>query len=182
MADLSKIYSELKKLEKFIKHDVREIIGKEAVDHFTENFDKQSFDGKKWDEVKRRDSSSTWYGFKYGAKTKPPKSHPKRKGSSKPYKKRKDGAATNYSPTAKSTRILSSRRSELENSIRFRKTTKGIVVYSDKKYARIHNEGGTIKVFGKTSATMPKRQFIGKSSKLEKRLQRVLTNKLKSLG
>jgi phage gpG-like protein len=33
-------------------------------------------------------------------------------------------------------------------------------------YAKIHNEGGTIKVFGKYTARMPKRQYLGWSPRL----------------
>ena len=66
MADLSKIYKELNKLEKFIKYDVREIIGKEAVDHFTDNFDNQSFDGNKWNLVLDVVETSFQYGFEDG--------------------------------------------------------------------------------------------------------------------
>ena len=171
---------ELNKIEKVIKKDAPTIIGVEAVNHFSKNFDKQGFDGKKWKDVKRRDSSSAWYGFQYGAKTPPPDSHPKRKGAVKKYKKRKTGATTNFSPVATQTPVLSSQRSELENSLYFKATSKKVSIKSDKEYAEVHNEGGKIKVFGKKSVTLPKRQFIGKSKELDSKIHQKLTKKLKS--
>ena len=40
---------ELNKIEKVIKTDAPTIIGVEAVNHFSKNFDKQGFDDKKTD-------------------------------------------------------------------------------------------------------------------------------------
>ena len=178
-ADFSAIVKRLNGLEKVLKQDAKHIIGVEAVNHFTENFDKQSFEGKKWKEVKRRDSSSVWSGFKYGSKTAKPDNHPSRKGSSRKYKPRKSGAITNYSPTATKTPILSSQKSELENSIKYKTTGNRVIVYSDKPYADVHNEGGKIKVFGKATATVPKRQFIGNSRALQQRIINKIIKKLK---
>ncbi len=42
------------KLRKFIHHDLPIKIGKQAVDLFKENFQKEGFFGDKWKEVKRR--------------------------------------------------------------------------------------------------------------------------------
>lgn len=177
MADFSDINNELNKLKNIIEKDVLDIIGTEAVNHFTENFDNQSFDGEKWKDVKRRDSTSVWSGFEYGAKTRKPARHPSRKGTKRKYKARKDNPVTNYSRAARKTPILSSKRSELENSIQYTKNSKGVRVFSDKKYAKLHNEGGSIKVFGKATAKVPKRQFIGKSEKLKQRIIKKIERK-----
>lgn len=170
---------ELKRVETFVRKQAATVIGTEAVNHFTENFDKQSFDSKQWKEVKRRDPASSWHGFKYGAKTPTPSKHPKRRGTKKKYKARKSGSITNFSPTATQTPILSSQRSELENSLTFRlRGSRKVAIISDKEYAKIHNEGGTIKIFGKRTAKIPARPFIGASSRLDKRLKKVLLRKL----
>jgi phage gpG-like protein len=178
MADFNEINKELNRIGRFVKIEMLDIIGTEAVNHFTENFEKQGFDGKKWEDVKRRDSSSVWSGFEYGAKSRTPNNHPKRKGAKRNYKARKSNPITNYSPTARNTPILSSKRSELENSIQYVKKGNKIRVFTDKPYASIHNEGGKTTVFGKASATIPQRQFIGKSEALKKKIIKKIERKL----
>ena len=42
-----------------ILHDVAIITGKQAVDMFKDNFQKESFNGKPWQEVKRRQNTNT---------------------------------------------------------------------------------------------------------------------------
>lgn len=178
MADFSDILNKINGIDKVL-NEAKHIIGVEAVNYFTESFDKQAFDGKKWKDVKRRDSSSVWYGFEYGAKTATPSRHPKRKGTKKPYQPRKSNPTTNYSPNATKRPILSSKRSELENSIKYKIIGNTVKVYSDKKYAKVHNEGGTINVFGNKTVKVHKRQFIGKSKKLEQIIIKKINTKLK---
>jgi len=61
---------------------------------------------------------------------------------------------------------------DLSRSIRYRKISKySIVMQSDKPYARIHNEGLQGKAWGKHSFKMPKRQFIGYSGVLNRKLR-----------
>lgn len=178
MADFNDILTKIKGIENVLD-DAKRIIGIEAVNYFTESFDKQSFNGKKWKDVKRRDSSSVWYGFEYGAKTPPPSSHPKRKNAKGKYIPRKTNPTTNYSPNATKKKILSSKKSELENSIQYKITGNIVKVFSDKKYAKVHNEGKTISVFGKKTVKLPKRQFIGKSKELEEIIIKKINKKLK---
>ena len=172
------LIKDLKRIEKVIKKEAGRIIGTEAVNHFSQNFDAQAFDGKKWKDVKRRDPASTWYGYRYGANTNLPARHPKRKGAKSKWKRRKTGSTTHYSPTAKSTPILSSQRSELENSLYYKvKGSRAVVIKSDKDYAQVHNKGGNIKVFGKHLAKIPARPFIGKSKTLNKKITKALNRK-----
>lgn len=77
---------------------------------------------------------------------------------------------TNFSPTATKSIILKN-SSDLKNSITYTANNNGVKIYSDKEYAKIHNEGGTIKVFGKGNAVLPKRQFIGHSDKLNEKIK-----------
>lgn len=169
---MKNLIDKLKDIQNIIDKKVPEIIGTEAVNDAHKNFERQSFDGKKWKDVKRRDSSSSWYGFKYGAKSKKPNSHPSRKNSKKPYKARKTSPITNYSPTATQTPILSSQGSELENSISFKADKTKVTIYSDKQYANVHNQGLNAKTFGKKSFKMPKRQFIGMTKNLENNINK----------
>ena len=181
MADFSDINKELERVSKFVNTKAKEVIGTEAVKYFTERFELQKdIHGKAFKEVKRRDSSSVWNGFQYRAKQKKPSNHPSRKGVKRAYKPRKSNPITNYAKVATKTDILSSQRSELENSIRYRLAGTSIIIFSDVPYAKIHNEGGKIKVFGKSTAILPKRQFIGYSKELEKRIITKLNQKFKN--
>ncbi|MFR9545337.1 MAG: phage virion morphogenesis protein [Rikenellaceae bacterium] len=50
----------------------------------------------------------------------------------------------------------------------------GLTYTSDKPYARIHNEGGTIKFKSrKGSVKMPKRQFIGRGKNVDKIIREI---------
>ncbi len=180
MADFSEINRELNRIANFVNREAKEIIAKEAVDFFTERFDEQKdVHGKPWKEVKRRDSTSVWYGFQYGAKQKKPANHPSRWKAKRPYKRRKPNPITNFAKVATKTPILSSQRSELENSIQYKIVGNKIVIFSDLPYAKVHNDGGKIKVFGKKTVTLPKRQFIGRSDELERRIIAKLRKKFK---
>lgn len=175
MADFSEIINRLKHLKNYVENDMHEIIGTEAVNHFTESFDNQGFTDsslKKWDDVKRKDTTSSWYGFKYGSRAKKPANHPSRKGVKSAYKARKDNPITNYSNAATKRPILSGDSKKLGRSLKWKKQGNSIVVYSDLIYAKIQNEGGTIKVFGKRTAKVKARPFIGESKILNEKIKR----------
>ncbi|MDR1381776.1 MAG: phage virion morphogenesis protein [Tannerella sp.] len=137
-----------KELKSFVEDVAPEIAGNEAVAHFRENFDREGFvdNGlKKWADVKRRDKNSPWYGF--SANT-----------------------GSHFSSTRAQDKILHD-TGELRDSIEYEITGRGeVTIGSDKPYARVHNEGGTAKIFGKKAFTMPRRQFIGESSELDDRI------------
>jgi len=170
---------DLKKIETILKKDAAGIIGTEAVNHFSENFEKQGFEGKPWKDVKRRNPQSSWYGHRHGANANVPANHPRRKGAKGKYKRRKPAGITHYSPTATKTPVLSSERSELENSLYFKAGSNKVSIKSDKEYAKVHNEGGTVKVYGKHKAKVPARPFIGPSKELNRKIENALTKKLK---
>lgn len=179
-----KIDADLNRLLRLIEQDLKEIIGVEAVNFFSESFDNQGFTDQgleKWPEVKRREPKSSWYGFKYGARTKKPGNHPSRKASTKKYKARKANPVTNYSPTATKTPILSSQQSQLENSLQWRTSGGKVIIYSDVPYADAHNEGATIKVFGGKTAKLPQRKFVGNSAELERRIKEVIKLRMQQI-
>lgn len=164
MADFSKLHQKIKKIERYLEHSVPTIIGVEAVNHFKESFTNEGFTDTsivKWDNVKRKDANSSWHGFEYG-------SNANRPG----VKRRKETSISNYSHAATKRPILSGQSQNLFNSIRWEKRGRGALITAGTPYAQIHNEGGEMKVFGKHRATMPKRQFMGKSQVLFKRLQK----------
>lgn len=71
----------------------------------------------------------------------------------------------------------------LRKSISFRKKGKWSVVINtgNLPYAKIHNEGGMGKAFGKYPFKMPKRQFIGYSGKLNRQIITSFGNKIKRI-
>lgn len=161
-----RIHTHLSELKEFQKEQLPKIIGVEAVNHYTESFAKEGFEGnelKKWPDVKRRNPQSEWYGFSYRAK------------------KDKKGL-TNFSPEATKNKVLTGTTSELKNSIHFTVKPDRVTVGTDKPYAAVHQFGLQAKVFGKAEFTMKARPFIGKSeilnnaikAKCEKELKRIL--------
>lgn len=145
-----------KELKTFLDDVAPEIAGNEAVSHFRENFDKEGFvDGglHRWPEVERRKKDSPWYGFSPTAKGR-------------------------FSPTRAKDRILHN-TGELRDSIDYKVTGKRqVTISSDKPYARVHNEGGTAKIFGKKAFTMPRRRFIGDSRELNERIVKELEQEI----
>jgi phage gpG-like protein len=172
MSDLKKLVAQIDRAIRYLENDAKTIIGVEATNHFKESFPNQGFtDSKleKWEEVERRKSGSSWKGYQYGS------------NASNGKKRRKPGSPTNYSPAAETRPILSGPTGELMNSIQWEKTARGVRVYAATAYAKIQNEGGPIKIFGKTSATMPKRQFMGPSKVLTDRIKSILLKDLKQI-
>lgn len=71
----------------------------------------------------------------------------------------------------------------LRKSIDYRKKGKWSVVINtgNLKYAKIHNEGGMGRAFGKYPFKMPKRQFIGYSGKLNRQIISSFSSKIKRI-
>lgn len=145
----AKMRAKITEIKQFRDRDLPDIVGMEAVNHYKENFVKEGFVDETtnpWQDVKRRDPSSPWYGFSYGAKN-------------------------NFSQTRTTDKILTGETKELQNSIDYEKKPGRVTVYSDKKYAAVHQFGLPAKIFGKKPFKMPARPFIGKSAALEKNIQ-----------
>lgn len=171
MADFSKIERKLRELTRYVKEDLPEVMGVEAVNHFEESFQKQGFTDAglvKWADVERRDAGSTWYGFKAGAASQRPGR-----------RRRKANSITNFSPAATKRPILHGHTKQLKRSIAYKRNGRGgVLVYSDLPYAKIHNEGGNFKVFGKKAAVMKRRQFMGKSQVLGSNIKKAILDDL----
>lgn len=156
-------------MQRFVQRDLPRIVGKEAVDLFKSNFDKEGFqDGtlEPWPDVKRRDPSSKWYGFDYKGehRTSLTFTRDKKTGKTRRADKQKK---LNFSISATKRKILNGSTHELQRSLRYAPTANGVIITSDKPYAKVQNEGGFVKVFGKGSARLPQRKFVGDSKTLE---------------
>jgi phage gpG-like protein len=176
--ELSQLDDDLKKnLEQFkqaYERKLPEAIGHNLVDGFRDSFQMQRFNdygSKPWKEVKRRKPGSGWYGFEY-------------KGERKANViglRSKRGA--NFSRAATTRGILIGHgRIGLSDSIFLQTARAGrVVVSTNAEHAKIHNEGGTIKVFGKGTATMPKRQIMGHSDKINQENKTIIDKQLNKI-
>lgn len=171
--DFTKLYAKINKLHDYLENQAPTVIGVEAVNHFKESFQKQGFTDaglKKWDDVKRRDPDSSWHGFKYKSKI------------ARPNKKRKnEDSTTNYAPSAAGRPILSGETQELMQSISWEKHGRGALITAATPYAQVQNEGGDIKIFGKTPAKIKARQFMGQSIILKRKITKEITNDIKKI-
>lgn len=150
----SKIRRNHRELERLLNDEILEIIGRMARDHFKDNFQTESWQRKKWKEVKRR--QSTWT----------------RNGKSIP------------NPTkgaARSRKILTGSTGDLGRSIDYDIKAGKVTISSDLIYAAVHNYG--LRAGRGSGFVMPQRQFIGDDPKLlneieseiSKRIERILS-------
>ncbi len=166
----------VEKIEKLIrevnlmKNDIMDIAGTEAENHFKESFDNEGFTDsslEKWKSVKRTDKNSGWYGFQYKSKQK------------RPGRKSKKGSITNFSKARTKAPVLSGDTQELMNAITYQRRGWALVFGNPKEYAKIINDGGKMKIFGKHGATMPSRKFMGNSKVLEDQITTVIVEEMK---
>lgn len=154
-------------------------VGEMLVDGFRESFDLQQFNdagASEWKQVERRKPGSRWYGFNYKSNSRVPtaargytaKGNPRRYGTR--------GGKTNYTGTATTRAILHGwGSSNLRDSIFLHTANRGrVIVASDQPHAKVHNEGESAKIFGRKSFKMPKRQFMGTSSRLNRRAKKII--------
>ena len=175
----------MKQAQKAIQKEIIPVVGTLAVGHFKESFHNGGFTNggiKKWADVKRRDSKSPWYGFEYKGekRTFHALTRDRKTGKTSKAKKQKP---LNFSPAATMQKPLSSKRMELRNSLRSINGRGKVTISSDKPYAQVQNEGGTIKVFGKHPVKLTARPFMGESKELnqdvEKKVNAILNKILK---
>lgn len=158
---------------KTLNSDIPRYVGKAAVDIFDANFDKQGFDNggvTAWKDVKRRDPNSKWHGFEYKGERTTYKL--KKKRGKKGYE---NGGKTkiNFSVAATKRAILHGSTSELRRSLKYNIEKGKVTVSSDKPYAALQNDGGPMKVFGRSGPIMPARPFVGESKELNEEIERI---------
>lgn len=174
------IKRKLEEVNTWAKNDLPRIVGKEAVDHFCENFNKEGFVDNglhKWPDVKRRDQSSPWYGFDHKGEKRTSYAFKRDKKTGKSIKDKKQ-KKLNFSKAATQRKILNGPTHELQNSLRYIANSGQVTITSDKPYAAIQNDGGTIRIFGKGSARLPARTFVGDSKELSDKIDQIIDNKL----
>lgn len=134
--------AKMERIKDFANGDeIKDIIGVEAVNHYRESFANQGFTDKvlnPWQDVKRRDKNSPWYGH--------------------------SGQTGKFSNSRTTSPILTGETLELSNATTYRKTERGVRVSNEKPYASVHNYGGRAKIYGKKEFQMPQRRFIGRSA------------------
>lgn len=165
MTDFKDSIKKINRLVKYMERDALVVIGTEAVNHFKESFDNEGFTDRtleKWEEVERR-KEGRWKGFQYGSTIRRPGT-----------KTRKSDAITNYSPAAEQRKILTGTTMELAEGIDYVPNGKGVTVYATAIYAKLQNEGGEMKVFGKASRTMKARRFMGQSEALRNKIRAII--------
>lgn len=167
------------KVVQAINRDIPVLVGEMLVDGFRKSFDMQRFNDNgsaKWQEVERRKMGSEWYGFNYRSDYNVnPGSRGYRK-SGRPRQYGTQGGITNYTPTATTRSILLGWGSaNLRDSIYLHTARRGMVIIaSDQPHAEVHNEGMEAKIFGRKTFTMPKRQFMGHSQKLDNEAKKLM--------
>lgn len=172
-------------VKRYIEKDAPRLAGIEAVNHFKKSFMDEGFTDMnltKWKPAKRLNPASPWYGFLANARTRTPDNHPKRRGAQGKYLPRKPKPITNYSPAATKRRTLSGSTGDLKESLRYTTSTAQVTISSNLPYAKVHNEGGQISIFGRKSVTVPRRQFIGDSLKLRAKIKLMIQNDIKKLS
>jgi phage gpG-like protein len=173
------IYKHIREGMHKLRTNLPRIVGKTAVDHFKENFEKEGFvdNGlQKWPDVKRRDPKSKWYGFEYtGGRT---TYKIKKKGKGEKGYQNAGKNRPNFSRAATQRKILSGNTHELARSLRYIPQGNKVILTSDKPYAQVQNEGGAIRVFGRGNATLPARPFVGQSAELDSKVQKEIENRI----
>ncbi len=143
-------------LNNFLKTDAPLIVGREAVNHYQESFANEGFTDEKltkWKDVQRRNPFSKWHGH--------------------------SGQTGKFSNARTTANILTGETGDLMDAIRFDTTPKGVQVYNNKKYARVHNFGGMAKIYGKKPFMMTPRPFMLPSSVLNHKIREKIIQKMK---
>lgn len=177
------IRRKLEEARAWSKNDLPRIAGKEAVDHFRDNFNKEGFVDNglhKWPNVKRRDPASPWYGFDYKGEKRTSYAFKRNKKTGKTFKDGKQ-KKLNFSKAATQRKILNGPSHELQDSLRYIADSGRVTITSDKPYAAIQNDGGIVKVFGKDPAQLPARPFVGDSKELSDKIDQIIDNKLNQI-
>lgn len=142
--DLDKfIKQKAKEVNRYIKKDAPRIVAKMARDHAKQSFQDEGYTDEtfeKWQEVKRRKEENL--------------------------KRGKRGKILKNQPREQRRKILTD-TGDLQRSIQSEVISDELVeIGTDLNYAQAHNEG-TTNAGRNNKVTIPKRQFLGKSKKLE---------------
>lgn len=133
-------------------------MGNEAIHHFENSFVKEGFidsEVEKWEDVKRRDPDSQWYGH--------------------------SGQTGKKSAARTAARILTGETNLLQTSFSFKPTPHGVLIQNSAPYAAVHQFGLKAKVYGKKEFQMIARPFMGKSMILKENIENKIVAELKKI-
>jgi hypothetical protein len=127
-----------------------------AKTEFMSNFRNQGFDGNKWQDVQRRNPNSEWY---------------------------KRGTQSDRGRAILQGKRSGRLRKDVENSVKtgVKNSNLSYTLVVNNPYAIVHNEGLTAKIYGKKTFKMPKRQFVGMTNTLNKKLLNKIASKLSKI-
>ena len=150
MDDLTNdIKRQAEELEEFLANDALDIVEVEGINHIEEAFDNEGFTDNSLEKWKARKTTD-----KYGRDL--TRYRTNRRG--------KQGQLNQYGRRNAGRAILTGHNTggnKLRQSYRGNKINEGVEFHTDKPYAERHNEG---------DQTMPKRQHIGESETLNKKI------------
>lgn len=179
LEELSKVMAErMQKVKAFVEgEDVKEIMGREAVEYYKDSFVNEGFTDETldpWKDVERRDPKSPWYGhdgfYNKSNMTKADKRN----------QKKHPGTIGRFSPTRAEDKILK-QSGNLKRSIRYEPTATGAKIVSDAPYARVHQFGLDARIYGKKKFKMTPRPFMGKSKVLKKNIEDKIKLEIKKI-
>lgn len=138
------------KVPDFIQNLAPRIAGQVALDHAKDNFQHQGFEGTPWKEVQRRIPGSKTYR-----------------------------ANARRHPARLSRPILTGDTGDLGRSLQFSVSNGQVTIFSDKIYAKVHNEG--LRAGRGKGFIMPQRQFLGTSQNLEQDIKQQILQQFQNL-
>jgi phage gpG-like protein len=165
-SEAKKIVSKMNEAKKEIEKLVT-IMGTEALNHFTKSFRDQGFTDESWEAWKRRKNKDSKRGRGYDTY--------RHQGTDEAEGKR--FRVKREAPRSVKNRAILVRTGELRRSLQKRNLGRySVVIKSDKIYANVHNEG--LRSGRGGGFTMKKRQFVGYSEVLNRRLQQRINIRL----
>ena len=149
-----------RKITERVKEILPQVVAVEGLNHFEESWDNQGF----------TDSGLTkWQGRKAPSVT----TTKKGKATSR-YKRWKEKDAGRAILISHQT---DTQGTHLKDTLRVVKSKRKVIFSSDKAYAEVHNEGGRS---GRGAGfMMPRRQFMGPSKVLDKKIEKKLTTEIR---
>jgi len=142
-----------KEFNRLVLHDLPEIIGVEAQNHFREGFERSN------------------QGFTDASLT---------KWLPRKEKRRVDGSMSSKERTRTSRPVLTGESGKLGDSIQYETSPGQARVFSDMPYAKAHNEG-TSNAGRNRSVVIPERKFMGDSKVLNEKIETILKEELNKL-
>ena len=152
----SQFAERMNNLKEFVEGEkIKKIMGNEAINHFQESFVNEGFTDKeveKWEDVKRRNPDSEWYGHL--------------------------GPCRKFSEARTTAKILTGDTENLQSSFSFKPTPNGVLIQNSAPYAAVHQFGLSAKIYGKKAFQMIARPFMGKSMVLKEKIENKILDEI----